>query len=155
MHRWQRIEISERERDFWNGAFWSAFLIRASAHSFMAGRHISRSKVSIWQPRASTKVPLKTRPVHFKTFPDKRTNFEFFFRVAMCLTLRITTENCNYRENFCGTSTNESQLSNLQWIPNSVSIAFGTAVKWAHQKDSNDAPRPTEFQISYPFLRTT
>ena len=38
-------------------------------------------------------------------------------------------------------------------MPKSVSIGFGTAIKRAHQDDSNDTPQPTgEFQVGFPLL---
>ena len=38
-------------------------------------------------------------------------------------------------------------------MPNSVRIGFGTAMKWAHQDDSNDTPQPIcEFQVDFPLL---
>ena len=46
---------------------------------------------------------------------------------------------------------NWTQLSNLWWIPNSVSIGFGPAWKWAHQDDSNDTPQSIcECQVDFP-----
>ena len=45
------------------------------------------------------------------------------------------------------------QLSNLKWMPISVRIGFDTAMKTAHQDDSNDTPQPIcEFQVGFPLL---
>ena len=46
-----------------------------------------------------------------------------------------------------------TQLSNLWWIPNSVSKGFDTAIKQAHQDDSNDTPQPIcECQVGFALL---
>ena len=45
-----------------------------------------------------------------------------------------------------------TQLSNLRWMPNSISKGFDTAQR-AHQDDSNDTPQPIcECQVSFPIL---
>ena len=47
-----------------------------------------------------------------------------------------------------------AQLSNLCWMPNSVSKGFETAWKRAHQDNSNDTPQPIgECQVSFHLLR--
>ena len=43
-----------------------------------------------------------------------------------------------------------TQLSNLRWMPNSISKGFDTAQR-AHQDDSNDTPQPIcECQVHFP-----
>ena len=47
-----------------------------------------------------------------------------------------------------------TQLSNLWWMSNSASKCLDTAMKRAHQNDSNDTPQPIcEFQVVFPLLR--
>ena len=47
-----------------------------------------------------------------------------------------------------------AQLSNLWWMPNSVSKGLALPWKQAHQDDSKDTPQPIcECQVSFPLLR--